>query len=117
LPFARHSFERNHSSFTVSKIVRKRQPIKAFTEYLCRENNLVRLGGSNFQRTGKIHQVDALDEIQYYRKIEQYEDYNRQSIGTRYGFTDEERSYHTSKNPNSQYTVTFLLTAFGVIFA
>lgn len=40
-----------------------RQPIKAITEYLVHENYLVRLSGSKFQRTGKVHQVDTLDEI------------------------------------------------------
>ena len=40
-----------------------RQPIKAMTEYLIHENYLVRLSGSKFQRTGKVHQVDTLDEI------------------------------------------------------
>lgn len=40
-----------------------RQPIKAITEYLIHEKYLVRLTGSKFQRTGKVHQVDTLDEI------------------------------------------------------
>lgn len=78
------------------KIVRNRQPIKAVTEYLCRENYLVRLDGSNYQRTGKVHKVDTLDEIEYYRKIEERKADNRQSIdtvGIRYGYTDEEGLY------------------------
>ena len=45
------------------ELVGNRQPIKAITEYLIHENYLVRLSGSKFQRTGKVHQVDTLDEI------------------------------------------------------
>jgi hypothetical protein len=76
-------------------IVRNRQPIKAITEYLCREKYLVRRDGSNFQRTGKMHKVDTLDEIEYYRKME---DRNHQGItttGIKYFYTDEEGLYPT----------------------
>lgn len=45
------------------EIAGNRQPIKAITEYLILEKYLVRLSGSKFQRTGKIHQIDTLDEI------------------------------------------------------
>lgn len=77
------------------KIVRNRQPIKAITEYLCRENYLVRLDGSNFQRTGKIHKVDTLDEIGYYRKEEckAVVRFNFTMGGARYAYSDEDGLY------------------------
>jgi hypothetical protein len=92
------------------RIVRNRQPIKAVTEYLCRENYLIRLDGSNFQRTGKIHKIDTLDEIEYYRKIGERKTYNRQSIdtvGIRYGYTDEEGLYPSSSDPKIVYSYLF----------
>lgn len=78
------------------KIVRNRQPIKAITEYLCHENYLVRLDGSNFQRTGKVNKVDTLDEIEYYHKIEEKKTKNLHTITGyfgKYAYSDEDGLY------------------------
>lgn len=75
------------------EIVGNRQPIKAITEYLCHENYLVRMEGSKFQRTGKIHNVSAIDEIAFSRKEEKPEFARFQSLNGTFAYTDEDGLY------------------------
>ena len=65
-PFLKHELKNT----LPQEIAGNRQPVKAITEYLCYEKFLVRLSGSKFQRTGKVHQIDTLDEVKVKSKAE-----------------------------------------------
>ncbi len=74
-------------------IVGNRRPIKALTEYLCHEKYLVRLDKKNqFQRTGKLHKVDVLDEISFYKQKNETAVMTTQG-GRKYFYTEEEGLY------------------------
>jgi hypothetical protein len=70
-------------------IVGNRQPIKAITEYLCYEKYLVRMDGSKFQRTGKIHVVSVIDEIAFSKKEEKPGPLVFQSSNGAFGYDDD----------------------------
>lgn len=73
-------------------IVGNRRPIKAITEYLIYEKFLIRLEKKNhFQRTGKPHKVDTLDEIKYYTQKNEAATMNT-GMG-RFYYTEEEGLY------------------------
>jgi len=74
------------------EIVGNRRPVKAITEYLVYAKYLLALEKKNhFQRTGKPHKVDTLDEINYYK--EKAEAAVMNAGGQRYYYTEEEGLY------------------------
>lgn len=91
--FAKNIFKKSDLVHKLKpEIVGNRRPIKAITEYLVHEKYLVRLEKKNyFQRTGKQHKVETLDEINYYR---QRSEPAVMSAGkSRYFYTEEEGLY------------------------
>jgi hypothetical protein len=74
------------------EVVGNRQPIKAITEYLCYEKYLVRMVGSKFQRTGKMHKVSTIDEIAFYRN-EKHQSAKINTTSGLFAYTDENGLY------------------------